>query len=113
MGSTLLHKSRGSQFRISDVGYVIYRGIAGSLDGVISKGLKMAESNPLLFILTIFGVPAGIYAYFLQVSPNFDLVKGIILLSIGALTGAVLLFRYIIKAMSEWKEFRKKYYGKK
>lgn len=69
--------------------------------------------NTALVALTLLGIPCGIYAYYLDVNPQFDLVKGIILLAIGGATGLVLLGRYVVKLLTEWQEYKRKYVNRK
>ena len=73
----------------------------------------MAESKLLIFFITVIGIPAYIYAYFLDIHGNIEIWKGVVLTAIGAFTGIVIGCRQLVKFLSEWKEFRRKYYGKK
>ena len=70
----------------------------------------MFEVKLTLLILTIIGIPAYIYAWFLDINNEYDLVKSLILGGIGAFTGIVIGLRYFIKLLTEYKEFKRKYY---
>ena len=97
-----------SQFRLRDLSNVFYRGFVGILDDIISEVITMAEYKLAFFILTIIGVPAYIYAWFLDTAGSFELWKGIVLTIIGAFTGLVIGCRYFVKLLSEIEDLKKK-----
>lgn len=110
MGDFKLYQQQSSPVRIHDALHVIYRSSIGILDDI---GSNLKKMNTALVALTLLGIPCGIYAYYLDVNPQFDLVKGIILLAIGGATGLVLLGRYVVKLLTEWQEYKRKYVNRK
>lgn len=113
MGDFKLYQQQSRTIRVHDALYVGYRSFIGILDDIGGNLKKMIEGKIILFVLTLIGIPCGIYAYFLDVNPHFDLIKGVILLVIGSATGLVLLGRYVVKFLTEWQEYKRKYYKKK
>lgn len=68
----------------------------------------MAETKLLFFCLSVIGIPAYIYAWFLDITTAAELWKGIILTAIGAFTGMVIGFRQLVRLMKEWREYKEK-----
>ena len=108
MGNSKLYQQPVSQFRLSNLFDVCIRGLSGILDDIISEVVTMAEYKLAFFILTIIGIPAYIYAWFLDATGPFEVWKGIVLTCIGAFTGAVIGFRQLVKLMSEYEDLKKK-----
>lgn len=107
MGNTNLYERNRSLFRVGYNWNVIYNGINRVLDDLGSKVI-MAETKLLFFCLTVIGVPAYIYAWFLDITSAAELWKGIILTAIGAFTGMVIGFRQLVRLMKEWREYKEK-----
>lgn len=113
MGNFKLSEPAGGSIGNDNVLHAFGRFVSRSMDDLISNKKQVIEGKIALYLLTLIGIPAGVYAYFLQVNTNFDLVKGIILLSIGAFTGLVLAARLVIKFLTDIQEYRRKYYRKR
>ncbi len=113
MGSTNLYKRKSSIFGsdINDHGF--NHKFVSVLDDIGGEIVKMLETKLALFILTIVGIPAGIYAWFIDIQTTYDLWKSIVLGSIFVFTSTVIGLRYFIKLLTEFKEFKEKYYSKK
>lgn len=110
MGSIKLYQQQSGSIGMGNVFHAFGSVIARGLDDIISNVKEMIESKLILFALTLIGIPCGIFAYFLEVNPNFDLIKGIILLVIGSGTGLIIAARYLIKFLTELQEYKKKYH---
>ena len=110
MGNSVLHKRNHSLFWSDDGDYGSNNIINRILDDLGNEVVKMFEVKLTLLILTLIGIPAYIYAWFLDINNEYDLVKSLILGGIGAFTGVVIGLRYFIKLLTEYKEFKRKYY---
>ena len=108
MGNSKLLQQPVSQFRFSDLSNVLFRGFIGILDDIISEVIQMAEYKLAFFILTVIGIPAYIYAWFLDATGPFEVWKGIVLTIIGAFTALVIGCRQFVKLMSEYEDLKKK-----
>ncbi len=95
-------------FTVNDVYNVLYRSVVSSVDDIIGKVIKMAEYKLAFFILTLLGIPAYIYAWFLDVSGTFELWKAIVLTATGGFTGLVIGLRQLVKLLSEYEDLKKK-----
>ncbi len=114
MGDIKLLQQPHGAIRIRAMLHVVYRSSVGIMDDIAKKVVEMAELKIVLFCVTLIGIPAYIYAWFLDIRTDYDLWKSVILGSIGAFTGLVIGLRYLVKLLTEWKEFLGKYYpGKK
>jgi len=113
MGDFKLYQQRDSAQRIDNFYHVLYRSFANSVDDFISEGLKMYEAKIGFLLLTLLGIPAYIYAWFLDIGGTAEVWKGIVLATIGGLTGLVILCRQYIKLRREWKDYKNDYPGKK
>jgi hypothetical protein len=107
MGNIKLHKQQDSSIRMDDVYHVIYSSIVGSLDDTLQKGMKMAETKLFLFFITLIGIPAYIYAYFLDIASSAELWKGVILTVIAAFTGIVIGCRQLVRLLKEWRDYKR------
>ncbi len=112
MGDFKLYQQRVSKQRMDNFYHVLFRSVVNSLDAFISEGINMYEAKIGLLVLTLLGIPAYIYAWFLDIGGQAEIWKGIVLAAIGGLTGLVILCRQYIKLRREWKEFKSDY-GKK
>lgn len=105
MGDFKLYQLQRSTIGVGDILNVCYRSLVGVLDDTFKK---MTEIKAAVLLLTLIGVPAGIYAWFLEVHSTFDLWKGIVLTIIAAFTGLVLALRYLVKLISEIHDLKNK-----
>ena len=107
MGNFKLYQQSHGSIRLGNMFHAFNSFIARSMDDIISDTKAMIESKFALVLLTLIGVPAYIYAWFLDI--NVEVWKGIILTSVGAFTGLVIAARYVIKFLTELQEYKRKY----
>lgn len=110
MGDFKLYRTDDSSIRLSDFVNVCFHSLIGLLDDTWKK---MTEIKAAVLLLTLVGVPAYIYAWFLEVHNTFDLWKGIVLTIIAAFTGLILALRYLVKLISEIHDLKNKMKGQK
>lgn len=105
MGASKLYQLPSRTIGFNNFLDVCIRSIVGLLDDTFKK---MTEIKAAVLLLTLIGVPAYIYAWFLEVHDTFDLWKGIVLTIIAAFTGLVLALRYVVKLISEIHDLKQK-----
>lgn len=110
MGVSKLYQLPHRSIGVSDILNVCFRSFIGVL---VDTREKMTEIKAAVILLTAIGIPAYIYAWFLDVNTTFDLWKGIVLTVIAAFTGLVLALRYVVKLISEIHDLRQKMRGVK
>lgn len=107
MGNINLYQHNRSLFRMDFNGDGIYNRLSRLLDDLGSK-VTMAETKLLIFCLTLIGIPAYIYAWFLDITSSAELWKGIILTVIGAFTGIIIGCRQLVRLLKEWREYKER-----
>lgn len=111
MGNSKLFQHRISEQRNHSFFAIFNHSFFNSLDNLLKDLTEMLESKLAIFILTVIGVPAFIFAWFDKFAnwqSDFDIWKTIILAIIAIGLGGLALFRQWIKAINEYREMRKK-----
>ncbi len=111
MGSNELHQSGSRAIRANNGFHAFYSRNAGSVDDLvqrIKKDTKMGEAKLIYLLFVGIGVPVFLYQWFLDITGNFELWKGIVLAIPTAFVTSVMGFRYFIKALKEWDEYKKR-----
>ncbi len=109
MGSNELHQQHSRAIRANNGFYAFYSRNAGSVDDLvqrIKKDTKMGEAKLIYLLFVGIGVPVFLYQWFLDITGNFELWKGLVLAIPTAFVTCMMGWRLYIKGMKEREELR-------